>query len=402
MTDKTPDLAGDGVRGSAERLSVSDPLTSLRPAARLWSDLGLLTAFWIYVALTNVLWGTSMQASLATIGVTHVFAPWNTRLVQHLILYPALIGCMWISRRIGWRPFWRTIPLQLTCGLAFSALANPVMDVAEWFVVGMSSWQHMGLSSLLTIDDDYPGQQGFLWVASVASFLINYVFCLALLAGFEFYRRYRDSQVRSEALERSLSAAHLAALRMQLSPHTYFNLLHTIRGHVTWDPEVAQSMIVQLGDLMRRALQAGEHELSPLNDELDFVRLYLELQQRRFADRLIVVVPDLEMSPAVWVPSLILQPLVENAVVHGLADPQATVIIRVEVMADSETLILRVVNSLTSEAADANTEQPGIGLKNVRERLAIQFGGRAAFRSGPGDDSDWVAEIRLPMLHNAA
>jgi hypothetical protein len=346
LTDKTSDLAGDGVREGAERRSVLDPQTSLRQA--VGPDLGLLTAFWTFVALTNVLWGTSMRASLAAIGVTHVFAPWNTRLVQYLILYPALIGCMWISRRVGWRPFWRAIPLQLTCGLAFSALANPVMNVAEWFV-GMPSWQRMGLSALLKIGDDYPGQQAFLWVASVSSFLINYVFCLAFLGGVEFYRRYRDSQVRSEALERSLNAA-----------------------------------------------------LSRLNDELDFVRLYLELQQRRFADRLIVIVPDPEMSPDVCVPTLILQPLVENAVVHGLADPQATVIIRVEVVADSETLILRVVNSLTSKAADANTEQPGIGLKNVRERLAVQFGGRAAFRSGPGHDSDWVAEIRLPMLHNGA
>jgi hypothetical protein len=137
MTDKTSALASDGVRASADKRSVLDALTTLGPAARLWSDLGLLTAFWTYVALTNVLWGTSMKASLASIGVTHVFAPWNARLVQHLILYPALIGCMWMSRRIGWLPFWRAIPLQLTCGLAFSALANPVMDVGmvRWYVL---------------------------------------------------------------------------------------------------------------------------------------------------------------------------------------------------------------------------------------------------------------------------
>jgi hypothetical protein len=401
MSEMTPDLASDGAQRSADKRSFWDALTALSPAIRLWSDLGLLTAFWAYVTLTNVLWGTSMQASLASIGVTHIFAPWNARLVQHVILYPPLIGSMWMSRRIGWQPLWRAVPLQLVCGLAFSALANPVMDVSEK-LVGMSSWQHIGLPSLSTSGDDYPGQQAFLWVASVASFLINYAFCLALLAGFEFYRRYRDSQVRSEALERSLSAAHLAALRMQLSPHTLFNLLHTIRGHVTWDPIVAQSMIVQLGDLLRRALQAGEHELSRLHDELEFVRLYLQLQQRRFAERLVVIVPDPDTSPAVWVPSLILQPLVENAVVHGLAHPLSTVTIRVEVVADGETLILRVANSLASEGAVAGTEQTGIGLKNVRERLAIQFNGRAAFRAEPGDDNDWIAEIRIPMLHNGA
>jgi hypothetical protein len=403
MSDATPELPSEAICGNVEGRSFWDALTTLNPAVRIWSDLGLLTTFWLYVALTNVLWGTSMQTSLASIGVTHVFASWDARLVQHLILYPALIGCMWMSRRIGWQPVWRAVPLQVVCGLAFSTLANPVMDVSEK-LVGMPSWHLIGPAPSATDDQHggYPGQPAFLWLASVANFLINYAFCLALLAGFEFYRRYRDSQVRSEALERSLSAAHLAALRMQLSPHTFFNLLHTIRGHVAWDPDVAQSMIVQLGDLLRCALQAGEHELSRLHDELEFVRLYLQLQQRRFADRLIVVFPDPEASPAAWVPSLILQPLVENAVVHGLADPQSTVTVRVEIVADGETLVLRVTNSLASEGARTSTEQTGIGLKNVRERLAIQFSGRAALRAGPGHANDWIAEIRIPLLHSGA
>ncbi len=72
---------------------------------------------------------------------------------------------------------------------------------------------------------------------------------------------------------------------MQLSPHTLFNLLHTIRGYIEWDPKGAQSMVVQLADLLRRLLNAGERDFSKLSDELQFVRLYLELQQRRFADR---------------------------------------------------------------------------------------------------------------------
>ena len=78
---------------------------------------------------------------------------------------------------------------------------------------------------------------------------------------------------------------------MQLSPHTLFNLLHTIRGQIAWDPPAAQTMVVQLGDLLRRLLSAGEREFSRLRDEIQFVALYLELQQKRFADRLAVSVP---------------------------------------------------------------------------------------------------------------
>src|SRR5262249_7381138 len=161
--------------------------------------------------------------------------------------------------------------------------------------------------------DDLP-----MWTASATSFFLTYGFGIALINGFNLYQRYRDSQLRSAALERALTGAHLAALRMQLSPHTLFNLLHTIRGQISWDPVAAQSMVVQLGDLLRRLLTAGEREFSRLADEIQFVRLYLELQQKRFADRLTVWITDVDGLPSVWVPSLILQPLVENAVVHGL------------------------------------------------------------------------------------
>jgi two-component system LytT family sensor kinase len=224
---------------------------------------------------------------------------------------------------------------------------------------------------------------------------LTYGFALALITGFAFYQRLRDAQIRSGALERELTAAHLAALRMQLSPHTLFNLLHTIRGQISWDPAAAQAMVVQLGDLLRRLLKAGERDFSRLCDELQFARLYLELQQKRFADRLTVSVPDSDTLPAAWVPSLILQPLVENAVVHGLSGHEGPVVIRVDAVVSDESLSIRVVNTIAPGRA---APRPGIGLQNVRERLKIQFCDRATFTATPGYDSVWIAEIRMPLL----
>jgi LytS/YehU family sensor histidine kinase len=215
--------------------------------------------------------------------------------------------------------------------------------------------------------------------------------------GFAFYQRLRDSQLRSAALERALTQAHLTALRMQLSPHTLFNLLHTIRGQITWDPPAAQAMVVQLGDLLRRLLTAGEQEFSRLSDELQFVTLYLELQQKRFADRLTIRVPAREDLVRAWVPSLILQPLIENAVVHGLAGHEGPVTIRVEAYASGERLMLRVLNTIAPGKAEGS---PGIGLANVRERLEVQFGERATFTAGAADDNLWVAEIHMPLLRD--
>jgi LytS/YehU family sensor histidine kinase len=172
-------------------------------------------------------------------------------------------------------------------------------------------------------------------------------------------------------------------------------LLHTIRGQIDWDPDAAQKMIVQLGDLLRRLLSAGEREYSRLADEINFARVYLELQQRRFADRLTVQVPTAAGLPPAWVPSLILQPLIENAVVHGLAGHQGAVIVGVTATASHGTLMLRVTNTVTG---DRPPREGGIGLRNVRDRLAIQYGERASFKAAPDGAGQWVAEIRMPLL----
>ena len=158
-------------------------------------------------------------------------------------------------------------------------------------------------------------------------------------------------------------------------------------------------MVVQLGDLLRRLLSAGEREFSRLGDELQFVQLYLQLQQRRFADRLTCQrCRQRDAAPLAWVPSLILQPLVENAVVHGLAGHDGAVSVRVEVQAAGETLSLRVVNDLAQPWH--GLRGAGIGLSNVRERLAVQFAERATFSAGPAEGGVWVAEIHMPLLRD--
>ena len=361
----------------------------------------ILTVFWIYVALSNVLYANSMQASFSYMTGKVFFAPWDARLLQHLFLYPLLLVAVWASQRTGWQPRLRAIPVQLLIAFLFCIPAAPLLTLGEWLThealmhaQTQAHMQHVWPAQSwwkeFFADDELP-----MWSASAISFFLTYGFGIALINGFSLYRRYRDSQLRSAALERALTGAHLAALRMQLSPHTLFNLLHTIRGQISWDPVAAQSMVVQLGDLLRRLLTAGEREFSRLTDELQFVRLYLELQQKRFADRLTVWITDVESLPSLWVPSLILQPLVENAVVHGLARHTGPVVIRVEAATEQDTLILRVINTVAPEPL---VGQESIGLRNVRDRLRLQFGDSATFKAGEAEEGIWVAEVRIPML----
>jgi hypothetical protein len=367
---------------------------SANTSLKLWPALAILGTFWVYVTASNVLYATGMQASLSSMSPGHYFAPWDQRVLQHLILFPFLIICVLGSLRIGWQPMWRALPAQIGLGLLFSILASPAMIAAEFMLGKMQDWKH---TSPYTLREFLAGPEPAMWLASATTFLLAYGFGLALLTGIALYHRFRLSQLKSAALERALTSAHLATLRMQLSPHTLFNLLHTIRGQIGWDPAAAQAMVVQLGDLLRRLLNAGERDFSLLTDELRFVRLYLELQQKRFADRLTIWMADLDGIPALWVPSLILQPLIENAVVHGLAGHNGPVEIRVEVTICGENLLLRVINTIAPQSI---TGRDGIGLRNVRERLAVQFAERAKFTALAAGAGDWIAEIRMPLLRD--
>jgi hypothetical protein len=356
--------------------------------------LGIVCLFWAYVTVSNLLYVYSMSNGIARITNVTVFAAWDTRLLQHVLLLPMLLVSFWASLKVQWRPILIALPLQLILGAVFSAMAYPVMILSE-VIMATDRLHGTALSHVVSAWSDPFWVT--LWLASFVSFLPSYGFGLALVTGLALYTRFRDSELRLAALEREWSAARLAALRMQLSPHTLFNLLHTIRGHIEWDPKAAQSMVVQLADLLRRLLNAGERDFSRLADELQFAKLYLELQQRRFSDRLIVTLPNPADVPAVWVPSLILQPLIENAVVHGLAGHQGIVTVSVTVTLSNQAVLLRVTNSMS---ADRAVGADGIGLKNVRERMAVQFEGHAGLIAGT-QGAEWISEISMPAIRES-
>ncbi len=370
------------------------PIAAGRDRARFGTlaQLGVLTGFWIYVAASNVLYAHNMSLSIDPNNKQQLFAAWPARSLQHLLLYPVLVLCVQLAMRIGWRPLPKRAPLQVILALVFALLASPLLGLSERLLG--DSKETTQPDDSMTMPWEGPQSELPLRIASATTFLLTYGFGLALVSGFSMYQRFGDSELRRAALERAWSAARLAALRMQLSPHTLFNLLHTIRGQIEWDPAAAQKMVIQLGDLLRRLLAAGEIEFTPLASEIEFARLYLGLQQQRFADRLTVSLPDPLTLPQAWVPSLILQPLIENAVVHGLAGHSGAVNISIEVQSDAQQLRLIVRN--TTGAATPGRD--GIGLRNVRERLAVHFGDRGTLLVQVDQPGLWAATVRMPLL----
>jgi hypothetical protein len=349
--------------------------------------------FWAYSTLSAVLYawglGTSIEADLGE----SPFASAQVRIVQYLFLLPLVLGFFWQSLRIGWRSGW-AIATQGAMAIGFALVAYPLLGVGIMLVGEEHGKDHAPWDLQRYLES------GTLttWLASFSDFLIRYGFGLTLVTGVAVYKQLRDSELRRTELERQWTSARLATLRMQLSPHTLFNLLHAIRGQVAWNPAAAQALIVQFADLLRRLLRAGERDFVPLADELEFVRLYLELQAARFEDRLVVMTPDPATTPSVWVPSLILQPLVENAVVHGLAGHTGPATVAVAVVDDGSTVRLRVTNTLANGRTNPGDREDHLGLRNVRERLAVQFGNQATLEAGPDDNGQWLAEVRLPRL----
>ncbi|MDP9348493.1 MAG: histidine kinase [Gemmatimonadota bacterium] len=226
----------------------------------------------------------------------------------------------------------------------------------------------------------------------------------------EYFVRYRARQeeaVRLEAhaaqLQAQLADARLEALRMQLNPHFLFNTLHAISTLVERDPRGVRRMIARLSELLRYTLNgAGEPEV-PVEQEFDLVRRYLEIMQVRFQGRLEITTGIEPEASGALVPTLILQPLVENAVKHGVSNLVETTG-RIDIRAErsGEWLVLRVRDNGPGPHADgAPPESGGVGLRNVRARLAELYGEDHGLTLLPAEGGGAVAEIRLPFLTGA-
>jgi signal transduction histidine kinase len=287
---------------------------------------------------------------------------------------------------------WKTsLAVQVTAVLFFSFL-KVLLDVPA--------------DVLLRYDLSEP--RTFLGVFQVffyARFLGNVLLCCGILGvshALDYYRKYREREVRASQLEARLAQAQLQVLKMQLHPHFLFNTLHAISALLHLDVAVADRMIARLGELLRSALEnAGTQEVS-LKEELEFIKPYLEIEQARLGPRLVV---HLDVDPETMdacVPNLILQPLVENAIRHGIAPhPEAG---RIEIQVQREQAWLRL--QVRDDGPGLSPEQQadlreGVGLSNTRARLQQLYGDAHRFDLGNAADGGLVVTLVIPFREDA-
>jgi two-component system LytT family sensor kinase len=230
---------------------------------------------------------------------------------------------------------------------------------------------------------------------------INYLRSVAALCGnrLDLLRRERETvaqRSREALLLQQVTEAELRALRAQVNPHFLFNSLNTIADLIVRDPPRAETMTLRLAAVFRHVLTQSARPLTSIRDEIEFLRTYLNIEEVRFGDRLKV---DIDMAPgtaAIEIPSLITQPLVENALKHGLAPKTGTGRLWISAGLDSDDVWLRVEDDGLGWQAGVPGSGLGVGLTNVAERLHALYGERAGLKFEPREGGGTRVTLRIP------
>jgi LytS/YehU family sensor histidine kinase len=221
----------------------------------------------------------------------------------------------------------------------------------------------------------------------------------AICVALEYQSELKDRQIRTVELERLLSEARLATLRRQLDPHFLFNALNSASAYVESEPRQARLMLEQLGDLLRMSLEHAEAQEIPLEHELAFVDRYVQLQKARFEDRLSVRVHIAREAEGAAVPPLVLQPLIENAIRHGVSKLTEPGWIELAAWRSGQQLRLSVRDNGPGLPPGWDADRDvGIGLANTRERLRQLYGpDEGTLTIEPDRDGGVRADVSLPF-----
>jgi two-component system LytT family sensor kinase len=220
---------------------------------------------------------------------------------------------------------------------------------------------------------------------------------LGLQHALDYYREVRAREVAAATLETRLVEAQLQALQCQLHPHFLFNTLHAISALVHRQPDKADEMIERLSDLLRITLDKVSVQEVTVAEEIEYLRAYLDIEQVHFGDRLEIVYRIDAHALDALVPNLILQPLAENAIRHGLAPVVGKGRLSIEAMVEDQTLVLRVADDGLGLGPDGIAERVGVGLSNTQARLERLHARRATLECAPGRGRGCVVTVRMPL-----
>lgn len=313
---------------------------------------------------------------------------------------------LFIALLLGWLPWIPATPLVLFLGRRYPLprVRAFLVHAAACLCIGLvyAGWEALLEASLNPYANASSPTFGHFWLDKFYNQLLASVIlygCI-LLVSYVLDSREKNAQQQTETarLNEQLSKAQLNALRQQIEPHFLFNSLNAISGLVREGRnDAAVDMLAGLSNLLRRVLKASSRQNVALEEEMDFVQKYMDIQKVRFAERLQVVIDVPGELNRAQVPSLILQPIVENAVKHGIAKRIQGGAIRISASRNNGTLTMTVYNDGPTLPEDWQTNQAGVGISNVRTRLRTLYGDAFELRVNNQDRSGVKVSLSVPF-----
>ena len=356
---------------------------------RRWMQLALIWAIWTFVGLVFTLqsYFTSYRSEQPmTLGDSaYLQFTWSYlwALATPLVLWAATKIPI---ERSNWL---RASLLHIPISLGLSMILTAIGHVFVWLYWGRPMGRPFSFERMSRfVVANFSEGIGIYMLIALTSYSLSY------------YRRYRESQLRTFQLEAQLSHAQLQALKMQLHPHFLFNTLHSISALLNKDPEGARKMITRLGDFLRLTLENSGSQEVTLEQEMTFLRCYLEIERVRFQDRLVTHVDVSEQTLDAKVPNLILQPIVENAIRHGIAPRSSPGLIEIESERRNSTLRIQVRDNgpgLPGHRTSENMFKKGLGLANTEKRLEQLYGAAHLFDLSDHPEGGLVVTLEIPF-----
>lgn len=351
--------------------------------ATLWLLLGLLVTIqaWVYSLNGNrgFDWGDALLYRESGYLLWALLTPFIWRLSRRWPLAA--------DRRVA----------NLLVHLAISLLAAPLHRAASLLLTLVIRHLLGTLPGSLT---DVLANVRFAILGGSLDSLLTWWVVLGICFGIRAYRQADDQRHRAARLESQLSEARLTALRMQLHPHFLFNTLHAVSTLMDEDVPAARRMLVRLSDLLRTTLDSADQPEVPLATELATLDRYLAIEQVRFQDRLRIIPEIADETLGAAVPTLILQPLAENAIRHGIAPDSRAGRLELQARRDGAMLEIRIAD----DGPGAECVVPGVGLGNTRGRLAALYGDHQSLHWGnrPGGGFEVVMRVPFRTMHAGA
>jgi two-component system LytT family sensor kinase len=387
-----------GERLLADSAGSFKPIQGFETVARpSWLKWLLLLSGVVLMSLIEFVHVLHTSLPAATLPFWNVFVPQLTAWLCVGLLAPPLI---WLIRRFPLSREHRWIPVivLLLTGVAFCAV-HPAMYVLMDRLV----WVTLGSAYTFEVRN-YPADRlfpfYFVWWNAVTYYalILSAVFVgmVGAVYAYDYRELYRKIEIDNLQLEGSLARARLQALTSQLQPHFLFNTLNSVSELMYQDVAAAERMIVRLGDLLRVVLSHTDTQVVSLQQESEYLQIYLDIEKIRFQDKLQMSVNiDPGVKPA-WVPFLILQPLVENAIRHGISRMNRPGVLEVSARREDGDLCLQVVNEMPGQEAQETRPGEGLGLRIIRDRLRQLYGDRHSFKVESRKGS-WNVLIRIPF-----